>query len=476
LMNVLIISANNTASPMPVMPLGACMVAESARRAGHNVRFLDLMFENNPSAAVQKEIERNPPDVIGLSVRNIDNNDMPVPTAYYKDTLRITQSIRAVSRAPLIIGGAAVGIMTEAYLRLTGADGAVAGPGEHIFPIVLAGLENGVEPVNIPGLVTLQNEVMEEYESCAPSSGGSCYPVDFKRWLKIGAYNSRLASIPIQTKRGCPFRCVYCTYAMCEGDQLAITSPEDVINHIKYLSEQGFKDMEFVDAVFNYPYSHAISICEGLIKAGIDVRFQTYNLNPKYIDTELLDAMEKAGFCGIGVSAESGSGNVLKGLRKNYSVEQLSRAAEAVAGSGLPCFWMFILGGPGETEETVEETFGFAERYVKPKDVVFMSQGLRIYPGTGLETLARAEGVLKVFPEQMLEPVTYISPLVSPEFLAERIEIAVRKNMNYISSGTMQAPLLKYISPLMHFSGLGMPMWKHTHLFRQSLRLVGANI
>ena len=81
-MNVLIINTNQSVFPMPVMPTGAYMVAESAERAGHKVGVLDLMLERGPARAIALALRKSNPDVIGLSVRNIDNNDMREPTSY----------------------------------------------------------------------------------------------------------------------------------------------------------------------------------------------------------------------------------------------------------------------------------------------------------------------------------------------------------------------------------------------------------
>src|SRR5512137_166068 len=88
-MNILLISTNRNALPMPVMPVGACMVAEACERSGHKVAFLDLMFERDPIAAVRSIVRSSRPDVVGLSVRNIDNNDMR-ETVFFLDDLRET--------------------------------------------------------------------------------------------------------------------------------------------------------------------------------------------------------------------------------------------------------------------------------------------------------------------------------------------------------------------------------------------------
>ncbi|MFH7326263.1 cobalamin-dependent protein [Desulfurivibrio sp. C05AmB] len=127
-MNVLIIPTNRNAYPMPVMPLGACMVAEAAEPAGHAVRLLDLMFAADPVGEVNRLIRAHRPEVIGLSVRNIDNNDMRLPAFYIDELAPILKAIRRASPAPVVIGGAALTVMPEEIMRATtGRDPAGAG-------------------------------------------------------------------------------------------------------------------------------------------------------------------------------------------------------------------------------------------------------------------------------------------------------------------------------------------------------------
>ena len=78
-MNVLVIAANRNRHPAPVIPYGACMVTEVVAKAGHQVRLLDLMFQPDPARAVVDALQKIGPDVIGLSIRNLDNNDMQAP-------------------------------------------------------------------------------------------------------------------------------------------------------------------------------------------------------------------------------------------------------------------------------------------------------------------------------------------------------------------------------------------------------------
>ena len=84
-MNILLIITNRYRGPIPVIPLGACLVAESCERTGHQVQILDFMFERDPLHALNSAVNKTKPDIIGISLRNIDNNDMQYPVTFYKD-------------------------------------------------------------------------------------------------------------------------------------------------------------------------------------------------------------------------------------------------------------------------------------------------------------------------------------------------------------------------------------------------------
>ncbi|MDQ1273289.1 MAG: hypothetical protein QG591_1919 [Planctomycetota bacterium] len=475
-MNILIVITNRYGGPVPVIPIGACLVAEAAERAGHRVRLLDLMFAEDPLRALQSELSKTNPDIVGLSVRNIDNNDMQNPVAFFKDLKPLIKAIRNTTRVPVVLGGAAVSVMHEELLRYTGADWAVLGDGEVVFPKLLATLSRSELPDEIPGIAWFQDDVFRKNTGyIARFSDG--YPApDFHRWINVHDYLSRLSTIPIQTKLGCHFKCVYCTYRKIEGHDYRLCDPLSVVDTIKNLAARGLRDIEFVDNVFNSPYDHALAICEGLARVQPDVRLQSLELNPLFIDDILLTAMELAGFVGVGITVESASDVVLKGLQKGFTVEHVHKAAEVIRHHALPCLWIFMLGGPGETKETVQETLRFADQCIRTKDVVFFNVGIRIYPGTELEHSARSEGVLALPPEEMLEPVFYLSPALDLDWLVNTLHNALATHMNYADSNTIGLSFLPTLNRLGYRIGVKSPLWRHARFIRLGLRLFGMDV
>ena len=475
-MNILIVVTNRYSGPVPVMPIGACLVAEAVERAGHRVRVLDLMFEGKPLHALESELSKTDPDIVGLSVRNIDNNDMQNPVAFFKDLKPLVETIRNKTQATIVLGGAAVAVMPEELLRYTGADWAVLGDGEVVFPKYLKALSQGELPNQIPGIAWLEDDVFRKNTGyIARFSDGYLAP-NFHRWINVHAYLSRLSTVPIQTKLGCHFKCVYCTYRKIEGHDYRLCDPKSVVDAIRDLATRGLRDIEFVDNVFNSPYDHALTICEGLSRVRSEARLQSLELNPLFIDDALLTAMERAGFVGIGITVESASDAVLNGLQKGFTVEHVHNAARVIQRHELPCLWIFMLGGPGETEETVQETLHFAERFIRPKDVVFFNIGIRIYPGTELEQRARKEGILALFPEEMLEPVFYMSPALDLDWLITTMHTALATHLNYINSNTIGLSFLPAINRLGYRLGVKSPLWRHTRFIRRGLRFLGMDV
>lgn len=475
-MNILIVITNRYRNPVPVMPAGACLVADAVEKAGYRVRVLDLMFERDPLAALETELEVFDPDIVGLSVRNIDNNDMQNPVAFFKELKPLVDSIRNRTQAILVLGGSAIAVMPEELLHYTGADWAVLGDGEVVFPELLNALSQGRMPDRVPGIAWLEDNVFKKNSGAAARFPGGCLVPDFHRWINVHAYVSRMSTIPVQTKLGCHFKCVYCTYRKIEGHNYRLSASESVVDTIKHLAALGLRDIEFVDNVFNSPYDHALAVCEGLAMSRPDVRLQSLELNPLFVDDDLLTAMEKAGFVGIGITVESASGIVLERLNKGFTVEDVSSAARIIQRHKLPCLWIFMLGGPGETEATVQETLLFAERFIRPEDVAFFNMGIRIYPGTELEQIARREEILALPSEEMLEPVFYFSSAIDPDWLKRTLYKSMNAHMNYINSDTIGFSFLPVMNRLAYRLGVRSPLWKYTRFIRRGLRFLGMDV
>jgi len=459
---------------MPVMPVGACMIAEATERSGHHVHLVDLMFTKKQMATIQSSVLKVKPDVIGLSIRNIDNNEMKGTLFFLEDFRSVISTIRNLTGVPIILGGAALGVMPEEILRFGDLSCGVTGDGQTVFPLLLKCMERNETFTDIPGIVYIKNGIFKRNPAQAWADVNGMVAPDYARWLNISNYRSQMVTAPVQTKIGCPFQCIYCTYGKIEGNEYRLYEPGRVADAAIQLIAAGLRDIEIVDSVFNEPYDHAMRVSEALASMGRWARFQSLALNPRSFDDALVSMMERAGFVGIGITVESAADAVLQGLRKGFTTREVYHAAEVVQRHHLSCAWIFMFGGPGETRETVRETLRFAEYAIRPQDVAFFNIGIRIYPGTELEAIARHQRTLSS--NDMLTPVFYVSPDIDVGWMELELNKFMNNHTNVINLGSLGNALLPTVHRMGYRLGLKPPLWKYTRIINRGFRLMGMNV
>jgi len=121
-MKVLLISANTEQINMPTLPLGLACVAAATRKAGHEVAYLDLMAQDDVQKVIKEAMEERSPDVVGISVRNIDDQVMDNPAFLLEQVKKVVASCRSFSNAPIVLGGAGYSMYPESALEYLGAD------------------------------------------------------------------------------------------------------------------------------------------------------------------------------------------------------------------------------------------------------------------------------------------------------------------------------------------------------------------
>jgi radical SAM superfamily enzyme YgiQ (UPF0313 family) len=249
--------------------------------------------------------------------------------------------------------------------------------------------------------------------------------IDYSGYRQRGSY-------PVQTKRGCAHRCLYCSYPSLEGrcfHPRAIGAVVDAIAGV--VQRLGDVTLEIVDSTFNDPPGHAEAICREIIRRGLQVRLRTMGVNPRGVSSELIDLMRRAGFAQIDCTPDSASAPVVAQLGKNFTLEDLERTARAVRTAAMPTMWFFLFGGPSEDEQTFAQSVGFIDREIAPEDMVYMAVGLRIYPQTRLHAIALAQAV--VSPDQsLLRPTFYVSPALGSERLHELVDQACHARANCV--------------------------------------------
>jgi len=430
-LRVLLISANTEQRPDPVFPLGAAYMVAVAERAGHTVDSFDCCFEATPRRALIAKLAEFAPDVVGLSLRNLDSSAYPDNTSYIEDYRGLVEVIRAHSDAAIVLGGAGFTVAPRALMAVLPADIGVVGEGEVAFPWLL---ERLAERAPIATTAAFR---------CEPAGRGVCVtPAARLSVLDDGgtplrarfdwrAYHERGGALNVQTKRGCTFECVFCSYPQLEGSKVRMRSPRAVVDEIAAArAEHGVRHWFFVDNIFNLPPRHAKAICAELVDRRIDIEWSAY-LNPRFVDDELCALMARSGCKAIEFGTDSGAPTMIANLRKEFEVDDLRRTSALCHKYRLKFCHSLIFGGPGETAATVEETIALMDE-LKPTAVIAMT-GIRVLPGTGMVEIALRDGQMHP-DDSLLWPTFYVSPGLE-DALIERIDAYARRRTNWIVPG-----------------------------------------
>jgi radical SAM superfamily enzyme YgiQ (UPF0313 family) len=471
---VLLVSTNRERQPYPVVPNGLACIASALDGAGHRVRFLDLCFAKNPVACARSTTREFRPDIIGVSVRNIDNSDAIALRHYTPEARDVLHALReAAPAAKVIAGGAAFGVAPEALFRDLGVDYAVAGDGERASVALVDALCSGAPVENIPGLVRDRNGTVVFNPPGEDADLDSLPRPALHRWIDLARYQRHGGTVPIQTKRGCVYKCVYCTYRNVEGWGYRTRHPELVADEIEELKAKArVHHFDFVDSTFNSPPGHALQVCEAIARRKLGIQLDTTNFTPATASSELLGAMKAAGFRSLGITAESASDRVLDKLEKGFNAAKVREVAQRVERHGIKTLWIFLIGGPGETRLTLEETLAFAKWRLERGDAVYVTVGLRIYPGTTLHRIAIAEGRVPAN-STLLDPAFYFSSDLQFESAVVRLKRFAADHPRFMFSADSRSMVLPYLTRAASVLHLPRPHWQYLGLFQRVARAIG---
>jgi hypothetical protein len=285
---------------------------------------------------------------------------------------------------------------------------------------------------------------------------------DAFRFLDLEKYAAQGGPYPIQSKRGCALKCSYCVYNNIEGHAYRLRRAGEVLDEIEEAMEHGVRAVDFVDSTFNLPLSHARDLCEELARRALPAELSTMGLNPAAVTPELVQAMKRAGFKSVMCTPESASEATLAGLHKGFKKHAVERAARALREAGLPTYWFFMIGGPGETIDTVRETLAFCEEHVPKTDMVLFSTGIRVYAGTPLERTCKDMGWFAE-DDPLFLPSWFLSPALDLGELYGTLVRAAESHPNWMTNAETvvtprRAAMMKGAFRMLGWKG---PFWKH---------------
>jgi tryptophan 2-C-methyltransferase len=405
---------SNRLSP-PIAPLGLDYIAAATRAAGIETDLLDLCLASDSHGAIEHYFSTHSPRLVGISFRNVDDSFWPSCQSYVAALIELVREVRRHSDAPIVIGGVGFSIFAERLTAMTGADFGVHGDGEVSMIALYRELEGQRNWTRVPGLCWQQGEQWVSNYPAWPELLDYPRPRDF---IDNRQYYQRGGQGGLETKRGCPRRCSYCADPVAKGRRVRCRTPAAVADEATALWAQGVEVLHFCDGEFNIPRNHALAVCEALIERGLGtkIRFYIYAAVRPF-DAELAQKLKAAGCVGINFTGDAAHPEMLLSYRAAHRRSHLEESVCICRHAGITCMVDLLLGGPGETPDTVNYTIRSLQA-IAP-DCVGAGLGMRVYPGTPALRELQLEGDINKCagikrryrgPVDLVWPTFYISP------------------------------------------------------------------
>ena len=408
-----ILLLNSNLMKPPVAPIALDYLASALAERGYAVDVLDLCFSADPFVDIKKYFLSNNPLLVAITLRNTDDTSFATRDFFLPLVKEMADAVHMYSPAPIVIGGSGFSVSPQAVLEFCGLDMGIWGEGETALPLLADRIVSGADYRDVPGMVYRMAEGFRRnapdylYLGKQPAPGRNA--IDNRRYFAEGGMGG------VETKRGCPKRCIYCADPLCRGNKVRMRSPHSVVDEFEALLALGIDHIHICDSEFNYPYDHARDVCREVIARGLGTRVRWYAYcSPTPFDEDLARLFVKAGCAGVNFGADSASDRMLQALGRDFTAEDVARTAMICRLRGLVFMYDLLLGGPGETRDSLRETIETMKRLEPSR--VGANLGVRIYPRTSLARMVLAQGPVASNPnvhgernESFLAPAFYLS-------------------------------------------------------------------
>ncbi len=387
-MKILLISENRYKAPLMPYPLGVAYLAGNIDKKKHIVKVLDLMFEEDFKQSVDTAVKDFRPDIIGLSIRNLNPNG----TSILPDIVEIIKICRKSSQTLIVLGGTGFSMMPKEVFQQMDADFGVIGEGVVPFNLLIEKIENRHSFSKIPGLIwRARNSIYINKPTNVDHPDDFLLPdrfaFDYEDYVQKGLFTGN-----VLVKRGNPFENLWDDTPRGEGKKLRLRTPKCVADELELLNKDlGFSTATLVASKINYPQEYAESLCKEILTRKLSLLWFG-DLHPAFSSPESFSLMKQAGCTMTYIDVGPCSNMMLRKMGANFTLDHIRKCCADLHSVDLDFGFLAFLGGPGETRETVEECLALIDE-VDPA-MVTVTIGMGIFPSTPLAEIAKQEGLI----------------------------------------------------------------------------------
>ena len=390
-MRVLLVAYDN-GSYIHWFPQGLAYISSVLLKEGCDVEVYSQDKFHYPDAHLTEYLNKNKFDVIGVSV---------IAGYYqYRKLLAISEAINKSKQRPFyIIGGHGPSPEPEFFLKKTQADVVVIGEGEVIIINLMESIYKHKSLSGVKGIAYREGNVVFINErrplikdiDAISFPAYDLFPIDYyKLFRAVHAQNADFV-MSVLSGRGCTFRCTFC-YRLDKG--FRPRSSENIIEEIKYLKQRyGINYIIFSDELLMSSIDRIISLCEGFIKANLDIKWNC-NGRLNYAKPGVLKLMKRAGCVFINYGIEAMDDQVLRNMKKGLTIKQIIKGIETTLEEGISPGFNILFGNIGDSRETLNKGVEFLLKYDDGGQMRTI-RPVTPYPGSPLYYYAIEKGLLK---------------------------------------------------------------------------------
>jgi radical SAM superfamily enzyme YgiQ (UPF0313 family) len=382
-MRVLLINPFYPISETPSPPLGLAYLASTLRKAGVEVKILDLVVFPYGRSMLQNLLENFRPQIVGLTAVTMT---FDVAMSVIRDVKKIEPSIVTVMGGPHVTFCASDTLKEHSAL-----DFIVLGEGERTMVELSRALENNHDLDRVVGIAFRNGSKICRTPPREPIEDLDLLPDPARGLLPLGRYRALGMPISMTTSRGCPFKCIFCVGRKMVGARVRYRSAGKVVDEMEYLNTLGFHQINLADDLFTANKTHCLAVCGEIVKRQLKLSWTSF-ARVDTVSPEILSGMKAAGCSAVSFGVESGNTQILKTIKKGITREQVVEAVNMCRGAGITPYASFILGLPGETPQTIRETMAFGEQ-LKDLGLSFGFHLLAPFPGTEVRDKSDQYGI-----------------------------------------------------------------------------------
>lgn len=429
----------------PWPPLSLAAIA-AVLREGNDVRILDCPAQRMSEQALLAFVQKNAPDIAISSVS----------TETIESDLAVLGMIKGIMKTSiLIIFGIHASVFAEDILKSSAVDFVVRDEPEGTIRELVHALKKGALLDSVKG-IAFRSSIGQVVSTAKREFIKDLDALPFPAWdlVDLGRYRLPFSDNPfiiINTSRGCPFRCSFCNAQAYYGSSVRTRSVRNILDELEFSAGRyGIRDVFFWGDTFTLVREQVKNLCAGLIQGNYHIRWVA-NSRVDTVDEEILGLMKKAGCWLLSFGIESGDERILKSCGKNISLEKTRSAVRMTKAAGIKVAGHFILGLPGETEETAGKTIRLAKKL--GLDFAHFYSAVP-YPGSLLFEQASREGWIRGKSWAQFRQSEFVMDL--PTISAERL-YRLRRNAYYafyLRPKTLKTALFLMSSGLRLFRGI----------------------